>query len=557
MRAAPRATPPSLRLLPAVIALAGLAACGGGGSSGTPVADPPAAPPAAGGPSTASSAFPAGLSLASPTEVDAEPVTQTGAASLLDRLFRALAAVKILPEAHAQTSPTSAFSARAQRIDALLNGTVPVIGTLVKPERLVQQDRDAPCYGPSLKYGTGHPDRTTAPAGELPPGDLGIWAETDAPSGDACAAAQLNARMNGAAQRGTQALRMLAVLARQAAASAGGLPAAGAPALDLTAGMPAIPALTFRKATIAQTAAGTFAYEIQAELTHPASGRVHRIDMTLTHTTTTPSEVFDGLLKYAITDRFTGGNCPASPGGSEHDVTWVGTLKYAKTSSRALDVSHRSGMYCGAGGTGGSLASDRGATYVGDGQLDPSSKLASGTGKGWGNNFSRFAASFDPATEAGRYVYVWQAGPNDGHGRTLQFTLQQGLTSKTAVAHFGFGADIAATSDAGLIQGMFCNWAGPGNGPKGAGNYAPFAQRQAMALGTRWTASASQILYAPTNACTDGASMAAWLDRNDDGVIDSTDTPVTVTGTEAGFLMGRGTHADVKSAIGFPVPVLY
>jgi hypothetical protein len=558
MRAASRATTSSLRLLPVAIAIVGLGACGGGGgSSSPPVADAPVSPPVAGNPAPASSAFPAGLSLASPTEVDSEPVTQASAAPLLDRLFRALASVKILPEAHAQATPTSAFSARSQRIDALLNGAVPVIGTLVKPERLVQIDRDAPCYGPSLKYSTGHPNRSTEPAGELPPGDLGIWTATDASSGDACAAAQLNARMSGAAQRGTQALRMLAVLARQAATSAGGLPAAGAPALDLTAGLPAIPALVFRKATIAQTVAGTYAYEIQAELTHPASGRLHRIDMMLTHTTTTPSEVFDGLLKYAITGRFTGGNCPASPGGSEHDVTWVGTLKYAKTSSTALDLSHRTGMYCGAGSTGGSLATDRGATYAGDGQLDPSSKLGGGTGKGWGNNFSRFAASFNPSTEAGRYVYVWQAGPNDNHGRTLQVTLQQNLAGKMAVAHFGFGADIASASSAGQIQGMFCNWAGPGHGPKGAGAYAPFAQRQAMTLGTQWVPSASQILYAPTNACTDGTSSAAWLDRNDDGVIDGADTPVTVTGTEAGFLIGKGASPDIPSAIGFTVPSLY
>jgi hypothetical protein len=550
MRPASRVSTPSLRLLPAVIAVAGLTACGGGGgSSGNPLS---------GSSATATSAFPAGLSLASPTEVDSEVVTQASAAPLLDRLFKALAAARILPEAHAQTTPTSAFSARAQRIDALLNGSVPVIATLVKPDRLIQTDMDAPCYGPSLKYGTGHPDNPAALADELPPGDVGIWTETDAASGDACAAAQMNARMKGAAQRGTQALRMLAVLARQAAATSGGLPAAGAAALDLTSSMPSIPALTFKKATIVQSVAGTYAYEIQAELTHPTSGRLHRIDMTLTHTTTTPSEVYDGLLKYAITDRFTGGNCPATPGGSEHDVTWVGTLKYNKASSAALDVSHRSGMYCGAGSAGGTLATDRGAAYASDGQLDPSSKLNGATGKGWANNFSRFAASFNPSTEAGRYVYVWQAGPNDNHGRTLQLTLQQALASKTAVAHFGFGADIASATDAGIIQGMFCNWAGPGHGPKGAGNYASFAQRQSMALGAaKWTASSSNILYAPTNTCKDTTSVSAWLDRDDNGTIDGSDVPVNVSGTETNFLIGKGTSPDIKSAIGFTVPSLY
>ena len=550
MGPASRVSIPSLRLLPVMMAVVGLTACGGGGGGGSPVNSP------SGNSATATSAFPAGLSLASPTEVDSEVVTQASAAPLLDRLSKALASARIWPEAHAQATPASAFSARAQRIDALLNGSVPVIGTLVKPDRLIQTEMDAPCYGPKLKYRTGHPDNLTAPAGELPPGDVGIWAETDASSGDACAAAQMNARMKGAAQRGTQALRMLAVLARQAAASSGGLPAAGASALDLTSSMPSIPALTFRKATIVQSVAGTYAYEIQADLTHPTSGRLHRIDMTLTHTTTTPSEVYNGLLKYAITDRFTGGNCPSGP--AEHDVTWVGTLRYNKASSTALDVSHRSGMYCGAGSTGGTLATDRGATYAGDGQLDPSSKLSGGTGKGWGNNFSRFAATFNPSTEAGRYVYVWQAGPNDNHGRTLQVTLQQLAAGKAAVAHFGFGADIASATDAGIIQGMFCNWAGPGNGPKGADKYAQFAQRQQMTLvATKWTASSSNILYAPTNSCKDTTSVSAWLDRNGNGTIDGSDTPLNVAGTETNFLIGKGTSPDIKSAIGFTVPPLY
>jgi hypothetical protein len=550
MRTVPGPKSARLRWLPLAMAAAGLAACGGGSSPNSGSNSSTS--------STATAAFPSGLSLASPTEIDSETTQQASASPLLEGLMRALAHVRILPEAHAATTPASAFAARAQRIDALLNGSVPVLGTLIKPARLVQTETDAPCYGPAVKYlGATHPNGGgTAADGQLPPGDLGLWEATDTTSGHACAAAQLNARMQGAAQRSTQGLRMLAVLARQAAASSGGLPAAGAAALDLTASMPAITGLSFGKATIQQTVAGTYAYDIQATFTDPATSVTHRIDMRLTHTTTTPSEVFNGLFQYAITGKFTGGNCPGGPG--QHDVTWVGTLKYGKTSSTQLDLSHRSGMYCGAGTVAGSLATDRGATYATDGQLDPSSKLALGTGKGWGNNFSRFAATLNPSTEAGSYVYVWQAGPGDSHGRTLQVTLQQQLAGKVAVAHFGFGADIAAATDGGLIQGMFCNWAGPGHGPKGLANLAPYAQRQQMTLGaSAWTASSSNILYAPTNSCVDTTSASAWLDRNLDNTIDGSDTPLNITGTETNFLIGKGTSPDIKSAIGFTVPSMY
>jgi hypothetical protein len=219
-------------------------------------------------------------------------------------------------------------------------------------------------------------------------------------------------------------------------------------------------------------------------------------------------------------------------------------------------------MYCGAGTTPGQLAVDRGANDAADGQLDPSSQLGGAgvaAGKGWGNNFSRFAASLNPSTEAGRYVYVWQAGPNDNHGRTLQITLSQQLAGKVGVAHFGFGVDIAAAGS-GLIRGMFCNWAGPGHGR----TLADFAQEQLLTQSAGsglWTPTAggSRILYAPTNSCTD-SSAVAWLDRNDDGSIDTigtTDAPVAVSGAEAGFLRGKGVAADITTALNFSLPSSY
>jgi len=474
----------------------------------------------------------------------------------------------LIPSAVAQSSPTSAFAARVARIDQLLSGSTPVI-TLVKPQKFLEIDTDATCYGPSLKYDAAlHPDRTggsaPSPLPELPPGDVGLWFATEGSTSEACAAAQFNARMKGATQRSSQALRMLAVLVQKAAASSGGLPGVGAPALNLLASMPSVSGLTWNAATIQQTAAGKFDYVIQATFVDSTTSLTHRIDLTMSHTTVTAATDYSGLMKYAVTGKYTGGNCPGS--GSAHDVTWVGTLAYNR-SSGTLDLSHRSGMYCGAGSTPGQLATDRGATYdlsgPTQGQLNPASKyiVSDGTGKGWGNNFSRFAATISATTEAGKAVYVWQAGPGDNHGRTLQLTTTALSASKVGVAHFGFGPDIAtadagAVKGSGVIKGMICNWAGPGN----SRTYSQLAQEQTMSqsvTGT-WAPSASKILYAPTKSCTDPTNTVAWLDRNDDGTIAmATDGPVAVTGSESDFLIGKGGSVDIETAIGFTRPTLY
>lgn len=550
---------PRLGLTAAAVALA-LSACGGGSGS-SPTAESPSSP-SAGTLELASKAFPQGLAISSPTEVDNEVLTQVAVreSSFLQSLARLVH--HMMPSAVAQATPSSAFAARVGRIDSLLNGSTPVL-TLIRPERLLETEVDAQCYGPDLKYDPlNHPNAGSgapgSPGTTLPPGDLGLWNETEGSSTEACAAAQLNARMKGTAQRANQALRMLAVLTQKAAARSGGLPAAGAGALDLTSSMPAIPGLTWTLAQLEQTSANNFQSTIQASYTNSGTGVTHRIDLTMRHDSVTPAAVYNGLLNYAITGKYNGGNCPGSSGS--HDVTWVGTLAYDRSSASQLDVSHRSGMYCGAGTTAGSLATDRGASFATDGQLDPASKLGGsgvGSGQGWGNNFSRFAASLNPSTEAGRYAYVWQAGPNDNHGRTLQVTLDQLAGTKIGVAHFGFGEDIAAPGS-GLIKGMFCNWAGPGN----SRTYAEYAQEQTLvqSAGTGvWTPQAlgsSKILYAATNSCTD-SSTTAWLDRNDDGTINASDTPVTITGAEANFLKNKGSAADITSALAFSLPSKY
>jgi hypothetical protein len=258
-----------------------------------------------------------------------------------------------------------------------------------------------------------------------------------------------------------------------------------------------------------------------------------------------------------VTGKFSGGNCTAGP--AQHDVTNVGTLKYAR-SGTAINLSHRSGQYCGADTSHGNLAVNRGAAYAGDGQLDPASKLDSGTGKGWGNNFSRFAGEFTSGTEAGNYIHAWQAGPHDSSARTLQVkleTVQLAATVATAAtAHFGYGDDIAA-STSGPIRGIYCNWASPVTSAGYGAVRNEYAQKQVMsysAATTLWTAGSSNIAYAPTETCTYTAAAPQWYDRNDDNSFSGS---VQVNAADANFLINKGTAASLAAVIGFSLPAYY
>lgn len=517
-----------------------LVGCGGG--SGSAKDQTPAAP-------DLTAVFPTGLAVASPLASD----TSYTVAAAHNEMPAWLAA--LIPSAHAAGTPTSttALQGSLQRINALLNGASPS-AALMDPNRLLALESDAACYGPTLKYQDYYDATGTlrhGGNGELPSGDRGIWFDTDSATGNACAAAQLNSRMQGATQRSGTALRLLALLAR---AASGSLPAAGATA-TVTASMPAITGLTWNLATLAQPTAGHYEYRIQA--TYVSGGNTYLVEVALNHVPGASRTEYSGLLKYAVTNKFIGGNCPAGP--AQHDVTNVGTVKYSRGGT-ALQLSHRTGQYCGAQTSHGNLAVNRGATYASDGQLDPGSKLDGATGKGWGNNFSRFAAELNTGTEAGNYIYAWQAGPQDGSARTLQTRLETvelaATTATAATAHFGYGADIASASS-GPILGMVCNWASPVAVPGYGPTRNEFAQKQVMAYSpstTLWTATSSRTRYAPTETCTYTAAAPKWYDRNDD---DSFVGTVQVNATDADFLIDKGTAASLAAAIGFTVPSSY
>ncbi len=549
----------STRLGLGLISVAVLAGCGGGG--GTAAVSESTVPASTAVSTAVALAYPTGLATDSPTatlDLNDETVVAVHRAVPPRHWVE-----RFLPAAWAAVpGSTAAFEASTERINALLGGAaMPASLPHFKPQRFMRVDRDADCYGPQMKVSNSavHPDTPTstgAGTADLPTGDLGLWDEKETASGHACAVAQLNHRMHGVSARSGQALMALAILAKRVYATSGSLPAVGASA-DVTSTMPAVSGVTWSKAVLSQPSSGTYLYLLQFDFTD-ASGAVRKVDLDMTHTGSA-AFVYTGLLKYAVTGTFNGGNCP---GTGDKAVTRVGTLKYGRTAESDMSMVHRSGQYCGSSAVAGSLATDRGATYGSDGQLNPASKFDSATGKGWGDNFSRFGATLNPSTRAGSYQFAWQAGYGDGNSRMLQIALSQLAATKAGAGYFGFGLDIAGLDGTGgsgrsnaEIQGMICNWAGPGNSHV----LQPLAQKQTFTQAggaSVWTPAVSNIRYAPANTCT-YAGTGLWYDRDRTGLLtDETSATQQVSSSDATYLLGKGSSASIGEAIAFTAPSL-
>lgn len=498
-----------------------LAGCGGGGGGGGGVVSSSTLGSSIDG----AVVFPSGLAMASPVgmEVGNVPLAQVSPAVRFRALALALfqgdlatakqVASRLIPVGDAQAATRSPrYLKSANAVNALLTGsTTPRAGVGFNADKFLKSPTNASCYGPTLLY-QGHPDWVSgvpANAGTLPSGDVGIWTAVDTATDTVCAAAQLDARMDGVALRSNTSLMTLASLINVANTAGKSLPAVGA-TVDLKAEMNVAfsPDVTFTTATISQVVAGSFSYSVAFSFTH--SSGIRNAEIRLSHVPGAGKNEYSGLLTYAVT-RGAGDlqNCPAPSGGTID----VGTLKYTRSAMTAMTLVHREGNYCGAG-TATPLSTSY-ANFSGDGQLDPAGKW-NGT-KGWANNFNRFGAVYDPTTLKGNYTFGWQAGLNDGNARIFNVGLNfnSATEARDGEAYFGYGDDMASST--GTIKGFICNWAGPNN------NHAlkDYFQRQNISFNDttgKWrpsleAASSSNITYAPTNACT-SAGGAFYYDKN-------------------------------------------
>ena len=356
--------------------LLGLSGCGGGGGSGgvsinTPVSAIDGA-----------TVFPAGLAVASPVGMESTAATLAQAAPSVR--FRALAlalaqgdlraaghaASQLLPmsDAQAAASRSPRYLKSANAVNALLTGTsTPRAGVGFNADKFLKTPVNAGCYGPSVLY-QGHPDwvsGTPAADGTLPSGDVGIWTAVDTATDWACAAAQLDARMDGVALRSNTSLMTLASLINVANTAGKSLPAVGA-TVDLKTEMNVAfsPDVTFTTATISQPAAGSYSYSVAFSFTHGTGTR--NAEIRLSHAPGASKNEYSGLLTYAVTR---GGSDLRNCNGKALGTVDVGTLKYTRTARTAMTLIQREGNYCGVG-TATPLATSY-ASFSSDGQLDP------------------------------------------------------------------------------------------------------------------------------------------------------------------------------------------
>lgn len=576
-------TPHTLQLL-ALASLLAIAGCGGGGgdttaSTTSTTTTTTTTPPATSTVSTAAS-FPVGLSIGSPGDVaagaavSASPVRVAldwgraawqaltlGDGPGLQRL--ALAATPF-GEAHAAGERTPGLAAATTLIGKVLDGDTSVsLASVIQLGALFGQGGgNAACYGPSLDYAS-HQDAGPGPAaGRLPGGDLGLWLATEPGSGEPCAVAQMDRRIDGAKAQGLQALIVAALMRGTVARSNTLAMPAAESSTDLTSALgsvfatalPLVP-VTVEQASIALDGAGQYTYRLV--LSGGTGIQAKRGEMTLRHAPGASAAAYTGTLQVAgfMLDNDAAFGCTdqVDAGTGAFKVARVSTLKYSRSGS-TIEFGSRSASYCGHPdtATAGGLASQV-AAFAGDGQLDPAVKIsgtAKAASKGWRGNFTRYAAAYDKDSGAGSFLLAWQAGTGDSHARAMAATATASGGARTVKAYYAYAADVATTT--GALQGMICNWAGPGNSHVPAASFQ--SQAATLAAGaTTFVLDSSLITYAPTVSCS---STSTQYDVDANGTLAAGEGVGTAAQLDVPAGSGTTVDAEIRSR-GYTPPALF
>lgn len=485
--------------------------------------------------------FPTGLAVASPTTLTASTnlasikvSTTTYLADLGKNIYQEIqqgrwskaveltASILPISPAYAVTTTVPEGLLIAQDVVKVLDGTRDAATTgKVVFNNFLAQDTNDNCFAPGLLYAT-HQDGGGTASGNLPSGDTGIW--TSLSGSTPCTVAQLEKRVTGVKGRMNQALIMMAWLRDGLSDSGVALPTAGA-SVDATVMFNARvnaedPTVTVSSATIALNSLGTiYTYRVVAATTTPTA---RKVEIKLLHTPTS-STVYSGVLTVTkletSTDMVFGCTDQVVSTGI-YKVATVNTVRYSRNAD-AMNFGSRSGQYCGAEAASSTDFAADVASFDSNGVLDPTIHLngssSRGATKGWRGNFARFSGSYNLTTFAGNFLYSWQAGNMDSHSRTFaaNATYDSAMESRAAKGFFAYSAQIQ-TSD-GMLLGMICNWAGPGNihTPKSSYQYQATSLAAAAA---NWAAPSDNIVFAPTNSCN---STSTQFDVNANGALDT------------------------------------
>jgi len=561
-----------------------IAGCGGGGGA----SETPAAPVVVTTALSQTGSFPTGLAVGSPGDLQtatlvAAAESRSGLRYAFDwgrgvwaglhgegrpgDVARLAAAALPMGSARADAAMRPEIEALAEKIQRVLDGDTSIdLATVLDLQDMFAPSANANCYGPQMPYAS-HQDALSGPgSGTLPGGDLGIWLEYE--NGvQPCVAAQLKQRTRGVRGQTMQGLLMTAVMRLTIARSSTlSMPAAGAStdaAAEVQTKLRTVPALAtvvVHAASLSLDSAGT-TYTYRLALGNGESGAGARLgEVVMTHTKGSGPTLFNGVMRVAgftlSNDAAMGCEDTKDSATGLYQLAHLSTVKYSRDGS-TLAYGSRNGNYCGH--PSATTVADYGVQVAGltaDAELDPGVKVSGntrGTSTGWRGNFSKFAGALDKSSGAGNYLFAWQAGTLDNATRMLAVSsdYNSATDTRTLSGYFAFGADIASTD--GTLQGMICNWAGPGN------NHTPQASFQSQVAShtgsaTRFTIASggSKIGYAPTNSCSSG-STSFDLDAN--GTLASGEGVGTVNGLDVPS--GSNTVQQEVNARGFAKPGLF
>ncbi|MFK7889438.1 MAG: hypothetical protein AB8B63_01385 [Granulosicoccus sp.] len=414
---------------------------------------------------------------------------------------------------------TSGFHADAERIAGILRGRFN-LAQFFRTDGFRAVSTDAGCFGPALYY-QDHPDGVDGELmmgftadeqisyASLPHGDLGIWTEYDQDTGDACAAAQMNAQLAAARKRTFTGLATLASVVRRLTPEQQADVMAGSE-VSVADKMNALslPGVEFEQAQVSMHAdTGEWHYTVSLYDSYADDGAGPlRISIEMLFNPGSDADRWDysGNISFRIEDRSEESGC--ADGAVEH----LSSTTFQREAEDLLKTEYRYGMVCGHGGVSG---------FDDEAMVDPSYSAIVAE-DGWKSNFAVFVANVNPFNGSGRYAYSWQAGAGDSHSRVLNVGLDD-VEPINGEAWYGYGQSLTDGIEmVGEINGFICNWAGPGNDH----SLIEKAQRQSLMYDELTDMfvvpeGGSNITYAPTVACTyDSDSGGSFLyDRNLDG----------------------------------------
>ena len=476
--------------------------------------------------------FPSGMIVASPTSSGS---STSGKALTLNSVM----------------NRTTGYDSLTSQLEDLLSGASSV-SEVFDPEAFYAMSGDAECYGPELQY-QDHPDAPdTNDDGSLPTGDLGIWEET-LDTGEACAAAQLNAQLEGVQNRTFMSMMGLASLIIAYESDGHAWPddvetSGSTGDLAATLNAEGIANVNFVSAEIEYDSA-TEQYSYSLELTYTRDSTDYDIAVSLIYDEVDGDEnTYESLLNLLVEDTFVNGGDRCV---NDNAVTRGTSLHFISNSATDIRLQAREAAWCehfdfdlasDANGLTQDIATAGLSTeitgYVLNPDTDPDNNNA--TLDGWENNFAYFTADFNPDTLRGDYAYVWQAGPGDDKSRVFNVGLEVSDGS-SGEAYFGYGDHVETTGFEHIVKGFICNWAGPGNDH----TLLAYAQRQHITRSdssglfepSNSNGSSSNITYAPTTSCTHAGGDSFLYDRDLDGDLndETSDTVNVGTGQTLAF----------------------